>query len=285
MVWHWRKWFWLALILTTLWGILIEPGLLIVRHKPIHPAFWPKTQHPIRIALVSDLHVGMLHQSPEHLLQVVHRINAEAPDMVALLGDYLTASALPPILHQDVDPGTIARNLRFLYAPLGVYAILGNHDCWVNCRGMKRALEKVGIPVLVNTRLRLGPQGEGGFWLIGLADRSGPKPNWDTLLQDIAPDDPTLFLAHDPVWFEEIPAGPPVFMLAGHTHGGQISLPWFGPLALPTPVPLSWARGHVVVGDRHLMVTSGVGTTVLPIRVNVPPEVLILEVSRGPSRD
>lgn len=284
MIRHWRKWFWLVLFLTTLWGFLIEPGLMIFRYLPIEVANWPTLPKPVKIVLLSDLHVGMLHQSTDRLRDLVHRINVEEPDMIALLGDYLTASSLPPVLHQEIAPETIAGILRNLRARLGVYAVLGNHDCWINCRGMRKALEKVGIPVLNHARRRIGPAGAGGWWLLGLADRSEVHPNWNALFQGIAPTDAIMIMGHDPAWFQELPpTSPPVLMVSGHTHGGQISLPWIGPLALPTPIPLAWAHGHIVIGNRHLVVTSGIGTTVLPIRVNVPPEVMILQVTGEPS--
>jgi len=101
------------------------------------------------------------------------------------------------------------------------------------------------------------------------------------LLAGLSPDAPTIVLAHDPVWFAHLPAGPHL-MLAGHTHGGQIRLPGVGIVRNATKAPLRWSHGLVAERGQHLYVTSGIGTSGVPVRWGVPPEFAVLDVTGKP---
>ena len=115
----------------------------------------------------------------------------------------------------------------------------------------------------------------------GVPDAHVVRPQAKALLASLAPDRPTIVLAHDPVWFKDVPSGP-FLTLAGHTHGGQIKLPGLGVLTNASRAPLRWSHGLVVEGGRHLIVTAGLGTGGIPLRIGVPPEFVLIEVTGPP---
>lgn len=266
------------------WSVLIEPGRLVVRHVPFQTERWPETHPPLRVAVLSDLHVGAPHVGLEKLREIVATTNAERPDLVVLLGDYVIQDVLGG---RYVPPDAIVDALAGLKAPLGVVAVLGNHDWWDDGPKIAEIMSDIGIRVLENdaVRLDLGNAGgdEGGngrgLWVGGLADDTTRRPDIPRTLARIDDGAPVLMISHDPAPFAAMPDRP-FLTLAGHTHGGQIYLPWVGALVVPGRAPRSWAYGHIVENGRHLMVTGGIGTSTLPIRFNMPPEILVLEIGR-----
>src|SRR5207247_3160243 len=139
--------------------------------------------------------------------------------------------------------------------------ILGNHDWWYDGPRVRRALEGAGIPVLENAALRLERQG-APFWLVGP-------------MRDIPADEPIVVLTHSPDVFPRVPARV-ALTLAGHTHGGQVALPILGRLIVPSRFGQRYAIGHVEEDGRHLFVTPGVGTSIIPVRFGVPPGISLL---------
>ncbi len=168
-----------------------------------------------------------------------------------------------------------------LKAPLGVYAIYGNHDWWYDIEGVRKALAGVRIPVLENDAVLLGAAGRR-FWLAGLGDqiayRLGPKrfKGVDDLpgtLARIQTDDPVVLMVHEPDIFTEVPERVAI-TLAGHTHGGQIRVPGLWPRFVPSAYGARFAYGHIVEDDRHMIVSGGLGTSFVPVRIGVPPEIV-----------
>jgi predicted MPP superfamily phosphohydrolase len=178
-----------------------------------------------------------------------------------------------------------AAELARLTAPLGVWAILGNHDWWHDIAGVRGALADVRIPVLENDAvlLRRGPQ---QFWLAGLGDqiahRIAPRKfrGVDDLpgtLARVATDDPVILLVHEPDIFPEVPERV-CLTLAGHTHGGQIRVPIVWPALVPSQYGARFAYGHIVEGGRNMIVSGGLGTSKIPVRIGVPPEIVVVEL-------
>lgn len=256
------------------WGFVVEPDLLFTREIAHDSAKWPASHAPLRIGFVADLHVGAPHAGLDKLAEVVDALNAGGPDIVLLGGDYL-ADVLGG---EDVPPAKIARELGRLEAPLGAYAVLGNHDWWNDGGGMWTALEAEGVEVLENEAIRL-ERGGDAFWLVGIGD---DMTNHDRAAEAMAlatDDAPVLALMHDPSVWPEVGTRP-VLTLAGHTHAGQVYLPIYGPLGgLPGRVPRRWTYGLIQEDGRDLFVTSGVGTSDLPVRFNAPPEIVFLTVA------
>jgi predicted MPP superfamily phosphohydrolase len=185
-----------------------------------------------------------------------------------LLGDYLVASQK---WRRDLARVQVAEALARLRSPLGTVAVIGNHD-WRNSGDrMWRALTAVGVTVLEDRAVELHASG-GSFWVAGLADLRHRRPDIGAALREIPPGAPTLVLTHDPDLFPGVPNRVSL-TLAGHLHGGQIAIPLLRRPMLPSYYGERYARGHIVEHGRHLLVTSGIGTSGLPIRFLAPPEV------------
>ena len=249
---------------------------LTVTHYDLATAKWSTGLPPLRIAFLTDLHVGCSSVNLDVLRRIITQVNALPADIVLLGGDYLTR------LHQRagfdyIPPQPIAEIVGTLRAPLGVYSVLGNHDWYTDGLGMTEALIAHNITVLENNALQIQQQ-NWDFWLVGLADYLTRKPDYQTAIQNIDNDTPRIVLSHDPLTFAKID-DTPVIQLSGHTHGGQIAFPLVGPVVMPTPgTPLDWAYGLVSHENRQMIVSSGVGTSVLPLK-NTPNEVVLLTLS------
>jgi predicted MPP superfamily phosphohydrolase len=269
---------WLAgvtVVLATLgvWAIAIEPGQVAVRFAEIVLDHCPPPLAGVRIAVLGDIHTGAPHISPEKLRRVVAEVNAAAPDMVVLLGDYVIHGVVGGAF---VPPEVTAEILGGLKSPGGVIAVLGNHDWWYDGSRVRRALESAGIVVLENDVHRVG-RGGADVWVAGLQDLWTRRPDIPGTLALVPAGAPVILLTHSPDVFPEVPARV-ALTLAAHTHGGQVRLPPFGPPIVPSEFGGRYAAGHVVEAGRHLFVTTGVGTSIVPVRFAVPPEVALITV-------
>ena len=235
-------------------------GLAITDYAPVPPA-WPD-RHRLTITVIADLHAGGPNMGLERVVQVVDAGNALGSDLVVILGDYF---ATHRFVTEKVRHEAWAAELARLKAPLGVYAILGNHDWWYDVAGVRRALHQVRIPVLENDAVLLGEPGRQ-FWLAGLGDQLahwlGPNQfrGVDDLpgtLRLVRSDDPVILLAHEPDIFPTVPSRV-ALTLAGHTHGGQIRLPFIEPSWAPSAYGARFAYGHIVEQGRHMIVSGAV---------------------------
>jgi predicted MPP superfamily phosphohydrolase len=171
------------------------------------------------------------------------------------------------------EPEEIAAELKILRAKAGVFATLGNHDWWYDAPRVRQAFEKEGIRVLDNQAIKIEHQGKA-LWVAGFADAWAGRPNIAGTLRQITDDAPVIGFTHNPQIFPSIPARV-ALTIAGHTHGGQIWLPFVG-----RPVISDWPYhiGHYIEGGRHLFVTPGIGTSIFPVRFGVPPEISLLTI-------
>ena len=255
------------------WAFFIEPNRLVVRQQTIQIEKWPKEFSGLRIAVISDIHVGGPFIDDKKLRLIVERTNQLHPDLTVLLGDYMS----PNSWHSHrVEPEVTAAVLKDLHAPLGVYSVLGNHDWWYNGQKVGRALEDNGIMVLDDQVVEVKWR-DSSFWLAGLADL-WTRPQHVTETIDKIPAEKTVIaLTHNPDIFPAIPAGVPL-LLAGHTHGGQVNIPLIGTPIVPTDNP-RYVAGHIFENAHHLFVTTGIGTSILPVRFRVTPEIVILTIN------
>ena len=258
------------------WAFWIEPRALTVTRVEIASPAWPARAGALRIALLSDIHAAGPHDLPAHCAQVVARANQEAADLVLLLGDYVDRRRLKT---RVVTPEAIAPVLGRLQAPLGVYAVLGNHDWRVGGARVARALAAAGIEVLDNAVRRL-PRAAGDCWLLGIGDATLGADRLAATLGEVTDDAPALVMTHSPDLFPEVPARI-ALSVAGHTHGGQVRLPFLGALYVPSRYGLRYAYGHLIEDGRHLFVTRGVGHSVLPVRFLCPPEIVVITLRHG----
>lgn len=266
----------------------VEPfwRLAVTRYAPALPG-WPEGL-ALRIAVITDLHVGEPTMPLSRVEEIVAATNALRPDLIALLGDFPAGHRT---LSRHVALPELAAVLARLSAPLGVHTVLGNHDWWQDPRAqaarrgpvaVARALEAAGLPVMENDAIRLVHDGHP-FWLVGLADQipfeiQGFRRGLDDLpgsLAKVGDDAPVILLAHEPDIFVRVPARVSL-TLSGHTHGGQVRLFGYSPIT-PSHFGNRFAYGHVVEGGRHLIVSGGLGTSRIPVRFGVPPEIVLVE--------
>ena len=275
------------------YAFAIEPGLLLdVTRYRVTPSSWPASL-TVKIAVIADIHACDPWMPVDRIREVAGIANALNPDLIVLLGDF---NAGHPYVTGAVYPEQWGEALSTLRAPLGVHAILGNHDWWHGALpGMKsdgaesvrRALRAVGSTVLENDAIRLAKDGQP-FWLVGLGDQMAhPLPrrggfrgvdDLDVALAPLKDNAPAILLAHEPMIFDRVPKRVAV-TLCGHTHGGQVNLPIAGPIAASVRYGANRVYGHMVENDRHLIISAGLGTSFMPVRFMRPPEVVEVTIS------
>ena len=231
------------------------------------------------MALLADLHTGSPWNDEAKLREIVRRTNAAGPQLVLLLGDYIVHGVIGG---HTVPPEIIAGVLGDLRAPLGVFAVLGNHDYAMNGPRIRGAMRRAGITVLEDESARLGggggpPGADAPFWITGVSDFLRAPHDLLGALATVTDDAPVLVITHNPDLFPEVPARVSL-TIAGHTHGGQVRLPFLGRPIVPSIYGQRYAAGHVIEEKRHLFVATGLGTSIIPVRFLVPPEIVVLEI-------
>lgn len=264
----------LLLFVALFWGFFIEPNRLIVHQETIQIDKWPTDLSGLRIALIGDVHTGAWFIDDRKLRRIVELTNQQQPDLIVLLGDYMVSDTWHG---KKVEPEVTAAALKDLKAPLGVYAVLGNHDWWYNGEKIRLAFEQNGIRVLENEVADVKWR-DKSFWVLGFADLwTRPQQINETIAK--APPGATLIgLTHNPDIFPRLPQTLPL-LLAAHTHGGQVTLPLIGAAVVPSDFGQKYTAGHVFENGHHLFVTTGIGTSIMPVRLGVPPEIVILKIN------
>jgi predicted MPP superfamily phosphohydrolase len=266
--------FLLVILLCAGWAFFIEPNRLIIHQETMQIDNWPKELSGLRIAVIADLHTGGPFIDEQKLKLIVERTNQLNPDLIVLLGDYMS----PNSWHSHrVEPEVTAAVLKDLHAPLGVYSVLGNHDWWYNGEKVRRALEQKGIPVLEDEVAEIKWR-NSSFWLAGLADLWTRPQHIDETIAKVPQGATVIALTHNPDIFPRIPPRVPL-LLAAHTHGGQVNLPLIGTPIVPSRFGQKYTAGHILENGHHLFVTTGIGTSIFPIRFRVPPEIVILTIN------
>jgi hypothetical protein len=227
----------------------------------------------LRIAVISDLHGGSLYIDEAKIARVVAMTNAARPDLVLLTGDYMISGV---VAGRYMPIEKMAAQLKGLGAPLGVYAVLGNHDHWDDAGHITQVLRKAGIPILENGSVRL-PQPRQAVALAGIGDIFTGHADPKAALAGVQ--GPAICFSHSPDTFPSLP-GNCALTIAGHTHGGQVWVPLLGrpAAAFVSRYGQKYAVGEVHEQGRTLFVSSGIGTSMLPLRFGVPPEVSLLKL-------
>ncbi len=261
-----------------LWAFWVEPSSLHNETHELGLPSWPQACDGLKVAVLSDLHVGSPFNHLDHLNRSIDLTLAAKPDLILLAGDYVIHGV--PGGH-FVSPKESATHLARLRAPLGVYAVLGNHDWWYDGPGTITAFQQVGIRILDDAAVALGSK-TCQFWLAGISDFMEGAHDVPKALAHIPVGASILAFTHNPDVFPEIPERI-ALTVAGHTHGGQVYLPLIGRPVVPSQYGERYAIGHIIEQGRHLFVTPGIGTSILPVRFLVPPEVsiLILHTQQG----
>ena len=260
-------------LLLSVWAFYLEPSSLGVRRYVIQIPQWSAANPALRIAVLGDLHVGSPFNDLVKLREIVEVTNRRRPDLVLLAGDYVIHGVLAG---GPVHPRAIASVLGRLQAPAGIYAVLGNHDYWWGAEEVAESLREAGITVLEDEAVHLRPEGLD-FWLVGISDWWEGKHDIPRALDPVPVGEVVIALTHNPDIFPEIPDRV-ALTVAAHTHGGQVSLPLIGPPIVPSVYGQRYAAGVIEERGRHLFVSPGLGTSVLPVRFRVPPEISIVEI-------
>lgn len=245
----------------------------IVRRARVGLSDWPAGQPPIRVLLISDIHAAGPDMPPSRVVRLVEQANRLSPDLVLLAGDFVsdkrTATA-----HYSIDQAIAP--LASLKARFGRIAVLGNHDHWRDAPAMRLALARAGVTLLDNQATVAGPLVIGGLDddFTGQANLAATNAAMHRLTGA------KILLSHSPDPFPDLPAGVGL-MVAGHTHCGQFSFPLIGPPATMSRHGKRYACGLIRESGRTLVVSAGVGTSVLPLRIGVAPDMWLIEV--GPT--
>jgi uncharacterized protein len=282
-------------------GILAAGGTLALGsdaflYEPNHPrvvaveiplARLPEAWDGFRIAQLSDLHYDPLF-SIVPIRRAVGMVNGLHPDLIVITGDFITVP-LPDVhsrfrarnVAADAEP--CARILSSLRAPYGVWASMGNHDAFSDEPRVIEILQSQGMRVLRNASAPLEREGSR-LWLAGIDDLLEGEPDIDQTLHGIPPNEPVILLAHEPDFAIDASAGYGVdLQLSGHSHGGQVRLPYVGALILPS-MARRYPMGMYDVGGLKLYTNVGLGTIRLAVRLNCPPEVTLFTLRRGKGR-
>lgn len=263
----------LLIVSVVAWAVVIDPARLVVRETTIALDGWPNSLTNLKVAVLSDIHAGGSFIDEGKLRTIVERTNALQPDLIVVLGDYIRGGRG----RHEMDPEVFAPLLKDFRAPLGVYSVLGNHDWWFDGERVRRALDANGIKVLENQVAKVDARGTS-FWLVGLADLwTGPQRISETIA-NVPAGAPLIALTHNPDIFPQLPPGVSL-LLAGHTHGGQVRFPIIGTVVSVSRFGDRYVGGHVVEDGRHLYVTTGIGTSIYPVRFGVPPEIVLLTLT------
>ncbi|WP_444941631.1 metallophosphoesterase [Microbulbifer sp. ZKSA004] len=260
-------------LLLALWAFIVEPASFRINEDDIVVDAWPKECNGLRVAILADLHVGSPYKGRKSLQNLVEAVNKSQPDLILLPGDFVIQGVVGG---KFVPPEDAAGILKELKAPMGVFAVLGNHDWWLDAARVEQSLASQGISVLEDKSVRL-VSSECKLRLVGISDFWEGPHDVKKAMQGIDEGETILAFTHNPDIFPELPAELSL-TIAGHTHGGQVYLPFIGRPIVPSSYGQRFAIGHVVEGGKHLYVSPGVGTSILPVRFLVPPEVTVLSI-------
>lgn len=251
------------------WAVLIEPGRLVVRDYTVALKDWSPDLAGYRIAFVTDLHVGSPHIDLDQLNRIVEETNALNADIILLGGDYVVDGVLGG---EKIAIEMIAPALGRLRARDGVYAVIGNHDNWNDGAHIASVLQAAGIFVLEDRSAQIETP-RGAYWLAGVSDFSTAPHDVAKALAGTGA--PLIVLTHGPDVFPDLP-DTVALAIAGHTHGGQVYVPFFGRPVVPSIYGQRFVKGLIREGAMTYFVGSGIGTSIWPVRFLTPPEISVL---------
>jgi uncharacterized protein len=244
-------------------AFFIEPDWVqVTRHKVNAPL-----RTPVKILHLSDVHTHGIGPREKFILNLIAE---EKPDLIVLTGDVIGDTTVEARVYPRVQ-----EFLQYVKAPLGVYVVRGNWELWHPVGNEKGFYKSVGAELLVNESRKVRED----FWVAGFDDAYAGRPNFERTVADIPPGAFTIGLFHSPVYFDEVGGNIPL-AFAGHTHGGQVRVPFFGALVLP-PGCGKYLEGWYEKNGSRMYVSRGVGTSIIKVRFWCRPEVAIYTVGPG----
>ena len=261
-----------GLALLTGWGLIEAVQDPVERTASLSLPGLPQRPGPYKVAILSDIHIGNRAMDPDRLARIVAQVNGEQPDLVLILGDFVNGKG-----QMRSDPEDLVGPLSDLEATDGVVATLGNHDHWTNPTAVQQALEEAGITVMSNRAESRGP-----LLLLGLDDGYTGHAQIAAALNDArGKRGVPVALTHSPDLAPRLP-GEVNLLLAGHTHCGQVVLPILGSLPALLGYHVYEPRyecGMVRDGARTVVVTGGLGSGGVPVRIGAEPDWWLLRLT------
>lgn len=265
----------LALIVIAAVGYREALAPPIERHLTVRVDSFPVDESPLRLVLISDAHVHGPDMPPDRLGRIVAEINREHPDVVVAAGDFVGDNWIGA--HYPINDALAP--LAGLHARLGVFAVLGNNDHLAGDTEVARALSAAHVRVLSNQAIRVGPIVLGGVdYRLDEPPKKALSALYSTLALMEPMHGPKVVVAHSPDIFPSVPSSISL-VLAGHTHCGQIAIPFVGPLLTGSQFGRQFACGVYRDKDRVLVVTGGLGTSHVPVRLAAPPDFWVVSIS------
>jgi predicted MPP superfamily phosphohydrolase len=277
-----------AFLLFLAYAYFVEPRKLVVNAQDLPVAGLDPAFDGLKIVAIGDIHGGSNYVTEDRIHEVVRLANEQQPDIIVLLGDYVSQgyTVEPPRPRALLMPmETVAGALKDLHARLGVYAVLGNHDGWYGDCPIADALKQAGCIVLQNEVATIEVN-DKPLRLLGLKDHLELAPRWWKMPEDMTSvlgdgQGQIIVLEHSPDILPAITGKSSIspdlrLILAAHTHGGQVWLPLIGAPIVPSSYGQKYLAGHIRENDVDMFVTTGIGTSVLPFRFLVPPEIAVL---------
>ena len=267
-----------------------EPRSTSLTTLSVETPAWPGDVAPVRVVFLSDIHVDGAHMPRQRVMRVAQAVSLLDPDIILLGGDYIGGmgfGAGPEGSARDRrgpketrrDEAALAAFAAFR-ARYGVYAVIGNHDCWWDCARMRAILEAAGIAVLSNDAREIVRPGSASFWIAGAAEAEIQRPDFPRAAAQVPSGAASLLVMHDAGLFDWDTNHFPI-QFAGHTHAGQVRFPLVG-----APVRMSrhtedTADGFTVENGRILIVSRGLGAVGLPVRFGAPPQIMLVDIRHG----
>ena len=252
----------LILVGITIDSLLIEPNMLRVKKYTLSD----DNLKGLKIVFVSDFHITPNGQ--KRFDKLINTINNEKPDIVLSTGDFVGGYKD----NETMPIEDIAKNLTKIKSKYGIITVLGNHDWDTDGIKITKTLEANNITVLANSNVKINT-GDKGIYIAGVEDLKTRKPDIDKALSNT--ENPTILLSHSPDVFPSVPQKVNL-TLAGHLHGGQIRLPFRGAITVPSRYGNRYTTGKITEDDKTMIVTNGIGMSILPIRFNCPPEIVVI---------
>jgi len=259
-------------------ALLLAPNRpRIVRQEVFLPR-WPERLNGFTVAVLSDFHYDP-YFSIHPLHAAIAMVNRLHPDLIALTGDFVSVPMVGDERKAAFAAEPCARLLRQMTAPHGLWAVMGNHDDATDAEHVTHALQAENIRVLANQSEPIEQDGSR-FWLAGVNDVISGTADLSKTMHGVPVGEPVILLAHEPDFADEASQYPIDLQLSGHSHGGQIRIPFLPPLYLPE-LAKKYVWGTYHVGPLTLHTSAGLGTIGIPMRLNCPPEVTVLTLRRS----
>jgi predicted MPP superfamily phosphohydrolase len=259
-------------------ALLLAPNRpRIIRQEFFLPR-WPERLNGFTVAMLSDFHYDP-YFSIHPLHAAIAMVNRLHPDLIALTGDFVSVPLVGDETKAAFAAEPCARLLRQMTAPHGLWAVMGNHDDATDAEHVTHALQAENIRVLANQSEPIEQDGSR-FWLAGVNDVISGTADLSKTMHGVPAGEPVILLAHEPDFADEASQYPIDLQLSGHSHGGQIRIPFLPPLYLPE-LAKKYVWGTYHVGPLTLHTSAGLGTIGIPMRLNCPPEVTVLTLRRS----